>query len=800
MASLNDDILQLRTSLERILKGLIFKLKCGDELSVSNELTWLDDKINELFRLKDRDFTRFKLLIDPKSQFVFVEPIDFSKIDFSTVRIIRETSSKDTAEDFNKDVRQYKLDFLGDIEYDILDSLISFLIKIWITSTDLRSFETANRALFVLGNLYSHVALREDPRIDFIKLYQSFSIKLVFQINELQSSRVYSQEYNSLIRYLSFHFHVSHFLNDDFPESKFEHLRKAIFNSLKSCVDSHHSDVVQGFIRSLTSDGNLAPPLYNNYSEFHSFVEDKFSELHIINDELLKKIPELGFYRPYYAFTQEDFNNLVSGLNDLKIKLFELIDDQESQKVIEDHIGKLKLYVLKSYKYRLIQRSLISVLIYALFKEEYELVDFAFDYNQPSDAAATWGNRDIVPVNLNEILSLISLKFTIDNELMFNMPDHHGALGYIDQFYLKALKHWLDRQRSDYTKELPLQLRSFTDRVEFRKNPGVLEGIISTMKDLLQKAEFYYSRYNYPFQKEDSKKEKTLTELFGIIIENLKDGLNRIESREIIARARLNSFIDKAINHFEEQSFYWNLIHKRRGLPKNEGEITEKSHIDFTIGFNQVINRSIFLENWHIPTFGTIELIGNDLSQQNDFAIERELDKILGKDKKVKPQDISSVLSESSDQDILVFKSFRVESELRQDSHFIPKWRSNEFKDDSTIIGKYKSSIVYSYQAFGLSKLIVANQHLGEIKPADSDKFTGYDRKEEFYYKIVDFGLDEAARENFMENPPSWLVDKYKTLKERNDFLAKQVWLRIYAPLRWVIPTDFSGKEYIIEK
>lgn len=475
MRSSEDDIAKIRLSFERILKGLTSKLKNGDEQLVSEELAWVDNKINSLFRLKEKDFVKFKLLIDPKNQYEFTKPIDLSQINWSEVKFIRGNLSSDTASEFSRDVRKYNFDFFRPHPYDLLDTFVSFSIKVWSTSNEAGSFEAAKRGLFIIGNLYSNIALQEDPRLDFSKLFSALVEKLTFQVQQLVSSKYYTADNNSLIRYLSYQFHLTHFLDEKFTENNFENIRRGIFNSLRASIENNQLHIVKSFVRSLT-EGSIVPPPTNNYSDLYSFVADKYRELEIENQTLLKKIPEYGFWGAYYAFTQEEYANLNSGLDNLKDSLAVQISNPDDQKIISDHIAELKLYVLKRYKYRLMQRTLISVLVYALFKQEYELVDFAFNFNQPSDAAATWSNKDIVPVDLAEILAVISLKYSFDNDLLFNMPDHHGALGYIDTFFLKAIKNWRARKRGDYTEELRNVLSTFSSREEMRRNPGVLEG------------------------------------------------------------------------------------------------------------------------------------------------------------------------------------------------------------------------------------------------------------------------------------------------------------------------------------
>lgn len=789
------DISKIRTSLERIQKALVSKLKNGDEQFVTNELKWVDEKINALFNLKDKDFAKFKILIDPKDRYKFVEPIDFSNIDWSQVKVVRGNLSADAADESIKDVRLYNLDYFEPIEYDLLDSFLSFCIRIWSVAAQADSFETSRRALFIIGNLYSNISLRTDARLDFGKLYGSFIKKLTFQCQQLLLKKYYTPDNNALIRYLSFQFHISHFLKENFNILNAGELRGGIFESLKAAIDNEQVHIVKNFVRDL--NGSIVPSPTNAYSDLYSLVDRRFHELTITNNELLKKIPEYGHWRPYYVFTSEEYDNVILGLDDLIVSLTQLIPDQESINVIVGHIGDLKKYVLKRYKYRLIQKTLITVLTYAIFKKEYELVDFAFEYNQPPDSAATWSNKDTVPVELPEIISTIALKYSIDNDLVFNMPDHHGALGYIDLFFLKALLNWRVKKRDNYTQELSTLLNSYADRYEMKSNPGALEGIINTLKDLKARVTPLFNRSRYPFEKVDVAVKDQLIKLIDDIIDGLKAGLDRIESKEKIAAERIQNFRNNILDRFNKRAFFRKLI-ERQAPEANVTDAATTPGLEYTIGFNELVDRSMLIENWHIPTYGVIEFIGNQLAEQEDFNIEREIDRRFGRKNKIKDTDVENTIKSIQTNQIAIVKNHFIEGYLAKNSNFVPHWKTEEFKNDDLVIGTFKDSLIFGYRAFGLHKIVITPSNLGNIFPLKSDKYGGYEEVKGLYVRIIDLGTDNAERKKFATEPPKWLEDEHKELAERDAFLSKKLWIRIYGTFKWILPPDFTGRQFLI--
>ncbi len=790
------EIAKIRTSLERIQKALMSKLKNGDEQVVTKELKWVDEKINSLFNLKDKNFAKFKSLIDPKDSYTLIEPIDFSKINWSEVKVVRGNQSSDAANESSKDVRLYNLEYFGSIEYDLLDSFLSFCIRIWSVAAQAESFETSRTALFMIGNLYSNISLRSDERIDFRKLYASFVKKLTFQTQQLLVKKYYTPDNNALIRYLSFQFHISHFLKEEFNIQNASELRSGIFLSLKAAIDNEQIHIVKNFVRDLNG-GNIVPAYINAYSDLYSIVDRRFRELNIDDKELLKKIPEYGHWRPYYVLTSEEYDNIISGLSDLSKELLARITDDESTNAITSHIEELQSYALRRYKYRLIQRTLATVLIYAIFKKEYELVDFAFEFNQPSDSNAIWSNKDTLPVELPEIISFIGLKYAIDNDLVFNFPDHHGASRYIDLFYLKALLNWHFKRRADNKQEFDTILSSFTDRYEIKTNPGVLDGLIHLLEDLKARVEPLFNNSLYPLEKIDKDKKDQLTKLIEDIITGLKKGLDKIETKEGIAAERIQNFRDNILGQFNKRIALRKIINR---LP-NDATIPDEKLThgkEYTIGFNELLDRSMLIENWHIPTYGTIEYIGNQLAEQDDFNIEREIDGLLGRENRIKDADVEGTIKTVKAEEVAIVKNHYIEGYLSKDPDFIPNWKTDEYKDDELVAGTFKGALIFAYRGFGIHKITITPNVLGKISFVESNKYQGYERVQGFYVKIIDLGTDNGERNGFATKPPKWLEDQFKTVEERDAFLSKKLWVRLFGTFKWLRPPDFVGRQFLI--
>lgn len=75
----------------------------------------------------------------------------------------------------------------------------------------------------------------------------------------------------------------------------------------------------------------------------------------------------------------------------------------------------------------------MKLLSFCLFKGNYSTVKHALHYHQPSDSNAIHSNKDIIPVNLNEMLHAVSFKYEMEQELSGFWSGNYGVELYLDE-------------------------------------------------------------------------------------------------------------------------------------------------------------------------------------------------------------------------------------------------------------------------------------------------------------------------------------------------------------------------------
>jgi hypothetical protein len=321
-------------------------------------------------------------------------------------------------------------------------------------------FGVAKRALYAVGNVYGYIAfgINTADKFNFVSYYNFLNQVVAYRLDSLLSAKRYTEQNNSLIRFLMFQFHLDHFRDERFTIEKFDTFSKALFRNLMIAIDRNQPDFIKAFVRAL-SGLTLKPVNDNPYAELHSAMRDRFDHLGIEQNDLLRQIPQLGFWKPYYLFATHEYVSLVDRIDSLEKRLVALADSEEFSSGIRERIAHLKSHALARHKYRLIQGALVKTLIYSIFRKEYAVVDFALEFEEPADADAIWGNKDILPNDIRDIMLFVFEESHIQHELMFYFPDRHGSPRYINIFCIGLLYRYANYKREEHL--VVLQIESF---------------------------------------------------------------------------------------------------------------------------------------------------------------------------------------------------------------------------------------------------------------------------------------------------------------------------------------------------
>lgn len=513
---MEDKVTVIRVSLEKILKAIVIKVENGDQISAANELKWFDDLLFSIYDLKTKNFELFKELIDPSNRHVVIERPELSKIDWSKVVYKESTAPRTSTQEAR---RSYNINVWQE-EHDLLDSFISFSIKVWEASANAEQFGVARRALYAIGNIYGYVAFGNNTadKFNFISYYNFLNQVIIYRLDSLLSAKRYTEHNNSLIRFMMFQFHLDHFKDERFGNNKFENFSTGILGSLKVGIDRGQPDFIKAFVRALA--GMILRPAYDNpYAELQNVVKHRFETLNIEQNDLLRKIAQLGFWKPYYLLTSHQYHTLIEKLDKLEKDLIGLTNKEDISSFIKEKITQIKSHALARHKYRLIQGALVKVLVYSIFKKQYDLVDFALEFEEPADADAFWGNRDILPNDLRDIMLLMYQRSHIQHELMPSFPDRHGSPRYIDIFCIALLYRYSKYKLEEHIVSQPVG-GFLTANID--DWPEIHNTMTIAFQELQSIAKVLYQREEWPLTKRNDAHFDYLMKLLDEILRSIK--------------------------------------------------------------------------------------------------------------------------------------------------------------------------------------------------------------------------------------------------------------------------------------
>ncbi len=438
------------------------------------------------------------------------------------------------------------------------------------------------------------------------------------------------------------------------------------------------------------------------------------------------------------------------------------------------------------------------MLAYALYKSNSSLINHAFEYNQPADSNAIQGNKEIIPTSLLEILNYISYRYKIEHDLLSYWSGHNGVEYYIDQLFVILLYRYNPKKL--YGTEDVNNLTLMFCKDNLKNNPGSIEGLgqyftrLKKVFDYLLKQE----QIRNDFFSNESKIKQT-HDLLNTISESIAAALENIQETGNLKQDTKTNFINAIIEEYGKFNFLLQIF-KKYGH-ENVGE-----NIKFdSIGINELLDRTAFVENWHIPYIGLIENRGKDLADQENrigqFAFNP---KILPQNNiKISQQDIlSKIISHAGPNKIVIGRNIYFDSIFRNADDYKPYW--NE-KEKNNILPGFYVGIIGNMPIFNLydelfhkSFLVIDTSEISFAEKIDESKLP-FTLIGNFRTSFIDFSNDEEQLEKFVSKPPLWLQEQFgEKADELRKFLKKKVWIRISKQTSFEVPKDSQAFLYEI--
>jgi hypothetical protein len=768
---------KLLSNLEKIAKIGALRITKDYTDSAVGDINWIGENFINLLKLRETDEQRFLSLIDPNGRYKIIKAAsaDFGDIDLSnfSMSFIDQLPQEQEIDPLAKKYETVYAKFEPEKINELVPRYIQSIFTIWNAALAKENRLIQKYCAYAFVNWISIIDKIIDEKVNYQAILRTFLDNL-----EARNFNILFGDSETLpdpVSYFSYNHYLNRIFTDNLPAENIEIYFDYLFRFLYQVVESKKYIIAEQFI-SRCIDSSYYPSFRNNYSELYSLVSRKMED-NGTEDVLdrLKPIPDLGFYKLNYIETQQEYK-------DWERELDEYIEGEITPHIqlneeIEKQIRILKEHAFKIYKFNRLQVTTLKLLGLCLFKGNYSILKHALHYNQPPDSNAIQGNKDILPVSLNEIMNAVSVKYQMEHELLGFWGGHHGVEPYLDRLLVILFYHY--KRRRNYGDENITQAATYYCEGKLRNDSGRIEGFKSHIERLKKTFEFLLrgSEIKREFFKDQEKIEET-DRVFDEIIEACNQALQKIEKTSPISEATKTRFLEAIIDNYRKYN-YLNRFFKKYGM-ETEHPIHDKN----SFGFNEMMDRTAFIEQWYIPYFGFSEGQGRNLAEQENrnaqFVLSRGLIPI-----KIKQLDIAATLAKyPGEQYVAICRNVHLDMLLYRDENYKPTYRDKNADEiiEGFYQGTYKNLPIFGLydELFGESIVIIKttgllyNENTGEVK----EPFTVL---ADFKVSFIDFGTDKGKLEAMIKKAPIWLQEQFKeNTQGLRDYLEKKVWVRMF--------------------
>ncbi|EKE11116.1 MAG: hypothetical protein ACD_15C00137G0013 [uncultured bacterium] len=575
-----------------------------------------------------------------------------------------------------------------------------------------------------------------------------------------------------------------------------ETLDGVLFGNVQNIVSDNKRILFNQFISSFV-DG-LHVSMHNDAFRFsHIFMHADFKKYSSLDDkvEIEKKTRELD--ESYEKILSIDsLNKWLREFDELKA-ILELHFPEIEKKKTKKAEAELRKAAISKFKYNNLLEIVFLIGAYCVFKEKYEFINDLWEYKQPSDSDASWVGEDIVPENLEKLISFYFTKGVFERKLDFR-EGHRGSERYYKFYFLLLLLRYL--------RKMPSSIDGHYPKIDNFRLPDLGAGRLSSIEhetselltladDLMKKEKLLYILgFSTDSLEELSQKLKYF---FVSIKEKAKLNLEIIHRNQDISLKKIEEFEAKFVTGFNENANFRDIfkefLHQyNESLSASGGE---------RLGINEVIDKAIFFDSWYIHYSDMGEHYGSNFAILEDSYL---FDKVFSHCKE--EHDLNNILDKFENlEDVFIVYS-GVGNLFSKNKNFHTKWSNDtEGLDVKGFEGRYgyKDKFVPVFEVNNKRNvdcvLILNKGKFGSLNQYSSLNGESSDTlRDIFYIKIEAFSQNKSLMEKLIKNPPKWLVKMGEDNKIA-DFLSTKAQVQIFESYEFRRNADFEGYSIIIK-
>ena len=707
----------------------------------------------------------------------------------------------------NKKEAELRLAFYPEKQLISFSTAVNQILRIHEVAIEVKNNEISIHAAYNL-----HWLLDDFSRTTNNALFVNQILEKLFDITKIaikyQDNSMYASSINWYIRIV---FHNNIKKEDSFNLAYLKLFDKNFFSSIKYIISENQTSLFKGLVSSLVDGLNISHGLITKVEKYircfispdrKKFIELNKSEfIEKKKKELEGSVSDLDNEDKLFEWLKK-FNEIKEILHINFFQDFDQKQKKECKEKEEDIINS----ITTEFKYNNLLEIVFAIGAYCSFKQKYDFIKCLWEYKQPADADASWVGHDIIPNNVDQVISLYFGKYLLERKYDF-WEDHHGSDIYYKEYFLlllaRVLKNIKINNEGKYEQlekyHLPkLNIYRISDLEHSIDELVETANKIKDRKKTLSILGFDIENINELF-------DNKLIYFLKILKEKAQKKIEEIRRVGNISLDKVNKFKEDVIKGFNE-AIVLRDIFKHYELYENK--IKEKYNGKLKrVGVNMVDDKAVFFDEWYTHYLDWGINYGRNLASGEDSDI---IEKIANNCKEIKGKDIDKILNKFNDLSNIIIFAINIDLfDFFKDSHnFIFKWYKNcPLLDIKGFEGWYifKEKYIPVFEIFQdriNKKMLVLNKiKLGELiqySPLDEGESENL-RKGIFYFNIQSFSENSELMNNFIKEPPEWL-QKIEDEQKQREHLQEKALIQIFERFEYVKDIEFQGYSLNLEK
>jgi len=672
-------------------------------------------------------------------------------------------------------------------------ALLEFIHRIYNSSISVNNSQISYECLYTQIRLLSYLTRKEGRQahteIILNRLYESLDLALTHEDSSAAYASVFW--YTNIVYSLSrrdngFKFEYLKVFNDRLFAS-FQRIissrKEFIYNSVYSALNDHiHIDSTR--LSHIWDYGHLILDrdieLYNRIDEEHS-IEKTLRELSN-PDVRIVTIEQFEKWSERFETLQDIVKENIS-------------DDQcERERSIKD---KVQEELEANFLHNNLINMVLRISAYCLFTNNFIFLADLWNYRQPPDAEAINISHNIIPEDIDEVISLMFIPSTLfDRHDRFE--NHHGSKKYYRQLVLilfaRAIK---SLPEVDGSRISQIRIPRDVDVFSLSHAESSIDEFINEIPSVIGYRELF-SKLGFAENLIDDIVNRDLGVLFEKIKIEVSQRIEKIHIDTRIDAEKKMEFIDSFLEAYKKSAQFRELLEKTSQVTSNRRDIPESDEI-VPYGINTLLDKAVFFKDWHIHFAGWGDQFGNHFGQEENHKLAAILDSAC---KETKGKDLHTALEEIEDKSnvIVISTGITFHQQFGNASGYLPAWRINIQGQVSSFHGFYtlgENQIpLYTIHLGDLSDYtyILDKRNIGLIEQYDPSINDANDEvcKGSFSFQIIPLDENDAEREKLLSASPEWL-QKHGDIEAQTRYLKKNCSLQIFEKFEFKINESFKG-------